>query len=576
MMNQPTWIGQTLGGRYKIEALLGQGGMSAVYRAFDPNLKRVVAVKLVHSHLSSDQEFVKRFEEEASVVASLRHPNIVQVFDFNTDQGINYMVMEFVPGETLQDRLKRLNESNRRMSLEEALKITINICDALSYAHKRGMVHRDIKPANIMLDVTNQAILMDFGIVKIIGGQMHTVTGAVMGTARYMPPEVVRSEPADQRSDIYALGITLYEMLSGKPPFEANSVMTVMMMHLNDPVPDIRPLRADLDPQLVPVLMKALAKDRNQRYASADEFSATLKRILHGLENLTGISHENQPTVFPAAVSVSSQPVAAPVNRVEQSAQSNPPSRPNPVPIPMGAHNTVYDSHVRTSASGSNPAIHAYPVPNLTNEPQKQKSKRWMWIAGIGGAAFLIIVGVLVVGGLLLSQLGERQSADVTETENVALVIQTEDANVSSASLVEATNTLAPTRVIPSATSQPSATLAPTDVPTTPTPTYPPLYVKINEITLTSSNQYSVAYETFGYTEVLPGMHIHFFFDTVTPENAGMPGTGPWILYGGPRPFTGYSIYQKPKDATQMCALVANANHTIILESGNCVDLPVN
>ncbi|MBE0687689.1 MAG: serine/threonine protein kinase, partial [Anaerolineaceae bacterium] len=524
----------------------------------------------------TDQEFVRRFEEEASVVASLRHPNIVQVFDFNTDLGNNYMVMEYVPGETLQDRLKRLNESNRRMSLEEALKITIDICEALSYAHKRGMVHRDIKPANIMLDVTNQAILMDFGIVKIIGGQMHTVTGAVMGTARYMPPEVVRSEPADQRSDIYALGITLYEMLSGKPPFEADSVMTVMMMHLNDPVPDIRPLRADLDPQLVPVLMKALAKDRNQRFASADEFSTTLKRILHGLENKTGIAHENQPTIFPAAVSVPSQPVVTPENRIEQSGQFNPPSRPNPIPVPMGDHNTVYDSPVRTSTSGSNPNMHVHPVPNLAPERQKQKSRRWMWIAGIGGAAFLLLLGVVVVGGILFSQMRDRQTVEVTETESVPLVLQTENANVSSASLVEATNTLAATRVIPTATSQPSATFAPTEVPTTPTPTYPPLYVKINEITLTSSNQYSVAYETFGFTEVLPGQHIHFFFDTVTPENAGMPGSGPWILYGGPRPFTGYSVYQKPKDATQMCALVANSNHTIILESGNCLDLPAN
>lgn len=575
-MNQPTWIGQTLGGRYKIEDLLGQGGMSAVYRAYDPNLKRVVAVKLVHSHLSSDQEFVKRFEEEASVVASLRHPNIVQVFDFNTDQGINYMVMEFVPGETLQERLKRLNESNRRMSLDEALKITINICDALSYAHKRGMVHRDIKPANIMLDVTNQAILMDFGIVKIIGGSMHTVTGAVMGTARYMPPEVVRSEPADQRSDIYALGITLYEMISGKPPFEANSVMTVMMMHLNDPVPDIRPLRADLDPKLVPVLMKALAKDRNQRYASTDEFSAALKRIQHGVANTTDIADENQPTVFPAAVPVPSQPVAIPENRISQSGQSNPPSRPNPVPAPMGDHNTIYDSHVRTSASGSNPAIQGHSVPNRTSEPQKQKSKRWMWIAGIGGAAILLIVAVLVVGGMLLNQIREKQTVEVTRTESVPLVIQTEDENVSSANLVEATRTAVPVVVQPTATYQNTATQAPTIEPATPAPTYPPLYVEIDEITFTSSNQYSVAYETFGFTEVLPGQHIHFFFDTVTPENAGMPGSGPWILYGGPRPFTGYSVYQKPRDATQMCALVANANHSVILESGNCVDLPVN
>jgi hypothetical protein len=170
----------------------------------------------------------------------------------------------------------------------------------------------------------------------------------------------------------------------------------------------------------------------------------------------------------------------------------------------------------------------------------------------------------------------ERQTAEVTRAESVPLVLQTENANVSAASLVEATNTLAAARVIPIATFQPSATLAPTEVPTTPTPTYPSLYVKINEISLTSSNQYSVAYETFRYTEVLPGQHIHFFFDTVMPENAGMPGSAPWILYGGPRPFTGYSVYQKPKDAVQMCTLVANANHTIILESGNCMDLPVN
>jgi serine/threonine protein kinase len=575
-MNQPTWIGQTLSGRYKIEEMLGQGGMSAVYKAYDPNLKRVVAIKLVHPHLSSDQEFVKRFEEEASVVASLRHPNIVQVHDFNSDQSINYMVMEYVPGETLQDRLKRLNGAQRRMPVEEALNITISICNALSYAHKRGMVHRDIKPANIMLDVQNQAILMDFGIVKIIGGSMHTVTGAVMGTARYMPPEVVRSEPADQRSDIYALGITQYEMLSGKPPFEANSAMTVMMMHLNDPIPDIRPLRDDIDPQLVQILMKALAKDRNNRYQTADEFAEALKRVLFSQANKIGTAYDNQPTVFPAARPVPSQPVGVPDNRVFQSDQTNPPSRPNPVPVPMVDHNTIYDPPVRTSASGPNPAINIHPAFNLTSEPISKKKKPWVWIAGIGGVALVLIVGALVVGSFLVSRIGLGQTANVTETESVALVNQTEDANVTSANLVEATRTSVPVVIQSTATLQNTATLAPTDIPMTPTPTYPPLYVRINEINLTSSNQYEVAYETFGFTEVLPGQHIHFFFDTVTVENAGMPGSGPWVLYGGPRPFTGYSVYQKPRDATQMCALVANANHSVIFESGNCVDLPVN
>lgn len=575
-MAQPTWIGQTLSGRYKIEEILGQGGMSAVYKAFDPNLKRVVAIKLVHPHLSTDPEFVKRFEEEASVVASLRHPNIVQVYDFNSDQGINYMVMEYVPGETLQERLKRLNDSQRRMPLEETLKITINICEALSYAHKRGMVHRDIKPANIMLDVNNQAILMDFGIVKIIGGSMHTVTGAVMGTARYMPPEVVRSEPADQRSDIYALGITLYEMLSGKPPFEANSAMTVMMMHLNDPIPDIRPLRADLDPQLMPVLMKALAKDRDQRYASADEFATALKRILNHLDKKSSATYESEPTIYPASVPTPSQPYVNPDNRIPQSGQINPPSRPNPVPVPVSNQNTLYDSPVRSYSSGPNPAINVQSHHTQSPISPPQKSKRWMWIAGIGIAAIIMIAGFLVVGSFVVSKLGGGQTIVATETQSVALANPAETTPISAASLVDPTHTKVPVIVPATAIPQNTATMAPTIIEATVTPTYPPLYVKINEITLTSSNQYQVAYETIGFTEVLPGQHIHFYFNTVKPENAGMPGSGPWFLYGGPRPFTGYSVYQKPKDATQMCALVANANHSVISESGNCMDLPLN
>src|ERR1041384_3410031 len=175
-MDQPTWIGRTLGNRYRIDAPLGQGGMSAVYKATVPNLKRVVAIKLIHPHLSIDPSFVMRFESEASAVASLRHPNIVQVYEFNTDNGVYYMVLEFIAGETLQDRLKRLADVGRQLSVEEAIKITTNISDAVGYAHQRGMVHRDIKPANIMLDVQGQAILMDFGIVKILGGDSHTST----------------------------------------------------------------------------------------------------------------------------------------------------------------------------------------------------------------------------------------------------------------------------------------------------------------------------------------------------------------------------------------------------------------
>jgi serine/threonine protein kinase len=274
-----SWIGKTIGGRYQIEALLGQGGMSAVYRAIDPNLRRTVAIKLIHPHLSTDPNFIGRFKEEAAAVARLRHPNIVQVHDFNTDGETYFMVMEYLVGETLQARLKRLNSTGRHMLFPEAIQICTQICDAAGYAHDHELIHRDIKPANIMLDVNGQAILMDFGIVKIIGGEYHTSTGATVGTAMYMSPEQIRSERIDERSDIYSLGVTLYEMLSGHPPYQADSAVTLMMMVLNDPLPDLRGTREDIPDELLAVVYRAVDKERSKRYQSMAEMAAALQQI---------------------------------------------------------------------------------------------------------------------------------------------------------------------------------------------------------------------------------------------------------------------------------------------------------
>lgn len=276
-MSQPTWIGQTLGGRYEIIELLGQGGMSAVYKANDPNLRRVVAVKLIHSHLSDNPEFIRRFEEEAAAVASLRHPNIIQVYDFNHDGPTFYIVFEFIPGQSLQVHLKRLNEANRLLTYEETAAITTNVADALSYAHNRGLVHRDIKPANVMLNVHGQAILMDFGVVKIVGGNTHTATGAVLGTATYMSPEQIQSEKVDARSDIYSLGVMLFEMVSARPPFQADSTLTMMMMHINDPVPDLWTIRPDVPGDLAEIIYKCLAKDPGERFQKASELVSDLR-----------------------------------------------------------------------------------------------------------------------------------------------------------------------------------------------------------------------------------------------------------------------------------------------------------
>ncbi|MEJ2209580.1 MAG: protein kinase [Anaerolineae bacterium] len=283
-MDRPGLVGQTLSGRYRIDELIGQGGMAAVYKAYDPNLQRVVAVKTIKEDKSADPKFVSRFESEATAVAQLRHENIVQVYDFSHEDGLYYMVQEFVAGETLRDRLHRLSRTERKMPLDEAVRCTIDILKAVGYAHRRGMIHRDIKPANIMLDVHDRAVLMDFGIVKITGSTEHTVAGAVIGTAVYMAPEQIRGEVPDARSDIYSLGVTLYEMLSGQPPFEADSAMSLLMMHLQEPVPDLQKIRPDLPQALVDVVRRALAKDREGRYNSAAEMADALERVLPQIE----------------------------------------------------------------------------------------------------------------------------------------------------------------------------------------------------------------------------------------------------------------------------------------------------
>ncbi|MCA9935956.1 MAG: serine/threonine protein kinase, partial [Anaerolineales bacterium] len=231
-MAKPGWEGRILGGRYQIGELLGHGGMSSVYKAFDPNLKRTVAIKIIHSHLSDQSDFVQRFEREASSVAQLRHPNIIQVHDFSHEDDVYYIVFEYIEGETLQDRLKQLNAAHQYMPIAEVKRLVIGLANAIDYAHGKGIVHRDIKPANVMITPDNQPILMDFGITKILGGGKQTATGITLGTVQYMSPEQIKGLQVDARTDIYALGITLYEMLGGRSPFEASSTMAVMMMHV--------------------------------------------------------------------------------------------------------------------------------------------------------------------------------------------------------------------------------------------------------------------------------------------------------------------------------------------------------
>jgi serine/threonine protein kinase len=278
-MNPQNLVGKKIGGRYEIDLLLGQGGMSEVYRAYDPNLRRKVAIKLIHSYLATDPKFINRFKEEAAAVARLRHSNIVQVYDFDFDGQNYYMVMEYLEGDTLQFRLKRQNSERRYLPLSEAVKTCIQLCDAVGYAHSHNLIHRDIKPANVIIDLTGHAILMDFGIVKIIGGDYHTATGASVGTATYMSPEQIRGERVDMRTDIYSLGVTLYEMLSGKPPFQGDSAFSLMMTVLNSPLPDLGSYRKDIPADLQQIVEKSMSKTITERYQSMEEMAAALQHI---------------------------------------------------------------------------------------------------------------------------------------------------------------------------------------------------------------------------------------------------------------------------------------------------------
>lgn len=551
-MAQSKWIGQTIGGRYQIEALLGQGGMSAVYRANDPNLRRPVAIKLIHAHLSGEPDFVRRFQEEAAAVARLRHPNIIQVYDFNNDDDTYYIVFEFIPGETLQARLKRMFSANRQLETEETVNTIATLAEAIDYAHKQGLVHRDIKPANVMMNVHNQPILMDFGIVKIVGGTQHTATGATVGTARYMAPEQIRGEQVDGRTDIYSLGVTLFEMLSGRAPFEADSAMTVMMMHINDPVPSLALLRPDLPPALVAIVNKCLAKNPATRFQTAGDMATALRQSLK--------MPAGKPTIAPVS------PADATV--VESSPLTIPPKPAKPAPQPAPAI----------------PPPAAQPIPQPTAQPSNNRSQLLIAAAALGA---LFLVCLLVSAILILPSL-QKETATPTQPV-VAALTETPTPPVNPTDTQQATIVGPATTEIPplaaTPTSPPPATATlppPTDTPP-PSPTAGPTdtatvpvipYARINNITINSDNRYVVDYETFGYSEGLPGQHVHFFFNTVDPANAGVPGSGPWVLYGGPRPFTGYSLAERPAGATQLCILVANANHSIQLGSGNCFDLP--
>jgi eukaryotic-like serine/threonine-protein kinase len=397
--------GTVIDGRYKVLSRIGSGGMADVYLAQDELLGRRVAVKLLQHRFAEDQEFVERFKREASSAAGLSHPNVVAVFDRGEWDGTYYIAMEYLPGRSL----KSVVREHGPLSPQDSIDIVMQIVLALRFAHRRGIIHRDIKPHNVILDEEGRAKVTDFGIARA-GASDMTLTGSIMGTAQYLSPEQAQGHAVSESSDLYAVGVVLYELLTGSVPFEGESAVTIALMQVSaEPTPpSVR--NPAVGPELDVVVMRALAKDRAQRYASADELIAALQQARAGI--VPGPAPNGAPATAATALLAPSAPTIA--------------GTPTPGLLVPAAYG---------SGDGSDRA-------------SRERRRRWWWW---GLAAGLLAVALAVALLLLLgpsqhvtvpSVTGQSQAVAVARLKGVGLrstISPTVNASVASGSVIGST-----------------------------------------------------------------------------------------------------------------------------------------
>jgi serine/threonine-protein kinase len=265
-------VGQVVADRYELDELVGSGGMSSVYKAHDSLLERNVAIKLLHEHFGRDAEQVERFRREARSVAQLSHPNIVTVIDRGERDGREYIVFEYVEGENLKQLVLR-----GALPVRRSLEIGIEVARGLSFAHRQGLIHRDVKPQNVLIPDGGEAKVTDFGIARSIDVHGLTQTGSVLGTSHYIAPEQARGGVVDERTDVYALGAVLYELLTGSVPYEGDNFVSVALKHVHDEIPAVAQLRPDVSPRLNAAVLKAMAKEPASRFRSMEELEGELE-----------------------------------------------------------------------------------------------------------------------------------------------------------------------------------------------------------------------------------------------------------------------------------------------------------
>lgn len=307
--------GSLIAGRYRLDGKIGDGGVAVVYKGLDITLEREVAVKILRPELADNEEIVTRFRREAHAAAKLNHPNIVQIYDTGVDGGIYYIVMEYLP----EPDLKRIIKEYAPLPLRKVLEVSIQCARALAYAHKQGLVHRDVKPHNILFTDDGRVKLSDFGIAAAIGDGGLTESGLVLGTAFYISPEQAQGAPATAQSDLYSLGVVMFECTTGRPPFTGASPAEIAAKHVRERPPALRSLNPNITPSAEFVINKAMARETSRRYRGADELLVDLEKLADGIEldrtGVLGPSSEEAtmrlaPTQLPPSETV--RPVAAP------------------------------------------------------------------------------------------------------------------------------------------------------------------------------------------------------------------------------------------------------------------------